>query len=110
MVTRPVRISDLLKLIISENHCRDKDSARADSDIVLDLGFHMQPFGKEFMQMVTVQCLHQFPVILSVFCHSFACRSDHILHLSIMSSKTMQKTDFFIIIFSFFFFFYSGFS
>ena len=91
MVTRPIRISDLLKLIISENHCHDKDSARADSDIVLDLGLHMQPFGKEFIQMVTltVQCLHQFPA-LSILCHSFTCRTDHISHLSIMSSKTMQ--------------------
>ena len=38
-----------------------------------------------------VQCLHQFLALLSVFCHSFACRTDHISQLSIMSSKNAEN-------------------
>ena len=35
------------------------------SDVVLDLGLHMQPFGKEFMQMIIVQQYLLVPSIVS---------------------------------------------
>ena len=56
--------------------------------------------GWHRMRSVVIHCLHQLPAALLVPCHSFACGTDHILQLSVLSWRTMRKTlpEFFLLV------------